>query len=189
MTFTICYTTGTLLVQGNECPRWRGEEFNTLTSCTAISAFVGRGRSRGCKLATSALCNLRLPIVVPSPAGKPGRRDIKAKRSTRAQLPRTTGKRGAGVDFRPSVPRQSFRRQSQSQSQPQSQSQSRPPSQTNPSTRFLPHHTYYHRDSLSPSLPRHSYITSLITELETAKQQTEAEVKQHVKVQSDQLTA
>ena len=181
MTFTICYTTGTLLVQGNECPRWRGEEFNTLTSCTAISAFVGRGRSRGCKLATSALCNLRLPIVVPSPAGKPGRRDIKAKRSTRAQLPRTTGKRGAGVDFRPSVPSQSFRRQSQSQ--PQS------PSQTNPSTRFLPRHTYYHRDSLSPSLPRHSYITSLITELETAKQQTEAEVKQHVKVQSDQLTA
>ena len=185
MTFTICYTTGTLLVQDNECPRWRGEEFNTLTSCTAISAFVGRGRSRGCKLATSALCNLRLPIVVPSPAGKPGRRDIKAKRSTRAQLPRTTGKRGAGVDFRPSVPSQSFRRQSQSQSQ------SQPPSQTNQPINQVrgvgktPRHTYYHRDSLSPSLPRHSYITSLITELETAKQQTKAELKQLDKVQSD----
>ena len=93
---------------------------------------VGDRRSRGCKLATSTLCNLRLPIVVPSPAGEPGRRDIKAKRNPRAQLPRTTGKRGAGVDFRPSVPSQSFRRQSQSQSQPQSQSQSRPPKSNQP---------------------------------------------------------
>ena len=66
---TILYSTGTVLVQGNRCPRWRDEEFSSLIKCIrAIYAFVDRVKEPGLhETVTTNLCNLRLPTVSPSP--------------------------------------------------------------------------------------------------------------------------
>ena len=48
VTITIFYSTGTVLVQGNRCPRWRDEEFSSLIKCIrAIYAFVDRSEGAG----------------------------------------------------------------------------------------------------------------------------------------------
>ena len=93
VTITIINSTGTVLVQGNKCPRWRDEEFSSLIRCIrAIYAFVDRVKEPGLHgLVTSDLCNLRLPTVSPSPTGEHGLHDVRPRCSPRPQLPRTTG--------------------------------------------------------------------------------------------------
>ena len=97
MTITIFYSTGTILVQGNWCPRWRDEEFSSLIKCTrAIYAFIDRVKEPGLHgtvtpKVTSNVCKLRLPTVSPSPTGEPGLHDVRPRCSLRPQLPRTTG--------------------------------------------------------------------------------------------------
>ena len=93
MTTTIFYSTGTILVQGNRCLRWRDEEFSSLIKCIrAIYAFVDRVKEPGFhETVTTNLCNLRLPTVSPSPTGEPGLHDVRPRCSPRPQLPRTTG--------------------------------------------------------------------------------------------------
>ena len=180
VTITIFYSTGTVLVQGNGCPRWRDEEFSSHIKCTrAIYAFVDRVKEPGLHgTVTTNLCNLRLPTVSPSAGGEPGLHEVRPRCSPRPQLPRTTGST-----------RRSSRRLG-----PKSASPSAAPvpvSQPIKPTRHLvpsratqpttPHQQAY---SVTPS-PHHA---SLVTELETAKQQIKAELKLHVKVKFDQLT-
>ena len=92
VTITIFYSTGTVLVQGNRCPRWRDEEFSSLIKCIrATYAFVDRVKEPGLhETVTSNLRNLRLPTVSPSPTGEPGLH-VRPRCSPRPQLPRTTG--------------------------------------------------------------------------------------------------
>ena len=93
VTITIFYSTGTVLVQGNRCPRWRDEEFSSLIKCIrAIYAFVDRVKEPELhETVTTNLRNLRLPTVSPSPTGEPGLHDVRPRCSPRPQLPRTTG--------------------------------------------------------------------------------------------------
>ena len=93
VTITIFYSTGTILVQGNKCPRWRDEEFNSLILCIrAIYTFVDRVKEPGLhETVTWNLCSLRLPTVSPWPAGEPRLHDVRPRCSPRPLLPRTTG--------------------------------------------------------------------------------------------------
>ena len=93
VTITILYSTGTVLVQGNRCPRWRDEEFSSLIKCIrAVYAFVDRVKEPELhETVTTNLRNLRLPTVSPSPTGEPGLHDVRPRCSPRPQLPRTTG--------------------------------------------------------------------------------------------------
>ena len=183
MTITIFYSTGTVLVQGNRCPRWRDEEFSSLIKCIrAIYAFVDRVKEPELhETVTTNLRNLRLPTVSPSPTGEPGLHDVRPRCSPRPQLPRTTG----------STRRSSRRLQALS---PKSASPSAAPvpvSQHIKPTRHLDH-----TRATPPTTPRQPaypvtpspHHASLVTELETAKQQIKAELKLHVKVKFDQLT-
>ena len=79
VTITIFYSTGTVLVQGNRCPRWRDEEFSSLIKCIrAIYAFVDRVKEPELhETVTTNLRNLRLPTVSPSPTGEPGLHDVR----------------------------------------------------------------------------------------------------------------
>ena len=189
MTLTIFYSIGTILVQGNRCPRWRDEEFSSLIKCIRdIYAFVDRVKEPGLhETVTSNLRNLRLPTVSPSPIREPGLHDVRPRCSLRPQLPRTTG----------STRRSSRRLQALS---PKSASPSAAPvpvSQHIKPTRHLDH-----TRAIPPTTPRQPatprqqaypvtpspHHASLVTELETAKQQIKAELKLHVKVKFDQLT-
>ena len=93
VTITIFYSIGTVLVQGNRCPRWKDEEFSSLIKCfRTIYAFVDRVKEPGLHdIVTSNLCNLRLPTVSPLPTREPGLHDVRPRCSPRPQLPRTTG--------------------------------------------------------------------------------------------------
>ena len=151
VTITIFYITGTILVQGNRCPRWRDEEFSSLIKCiSAIYAFVDRVKEPGLhEIVTSNLCNLRLPTVSPSPAGEPGLHDVRLRCSPRPQLPRTTV----------STRRSSRRLQALS---PKSASPSAAPvpvSQPIKPTRHLDH-TLPARHTPPASLPSHTFTTS-----------------------------
>ena len=185
VTITIFYSTGTVLVQGNRCPRWKDEEFSSLIKCIrAIYTFVDRVKEPGLHgTVTSNLCNLRLPTVSPSPTGEPGLHDVRPRCSPRPRLPRTTG----------STRRSSRRLQAFS---PKSASPSAAPvpvSQHIEPTRHLDH-----TRATPPTTPRQSatphpvtpspHHASLVTELETAKRQIKAELRLHVKVKFDQLT-
>ena len=85
VTITIFYSTGTVLVQGNRCPRWRDEAFSSLIKCIrAIYTFVHRVKEPGLhETVTSNLCNLQLPTVSPSPGGEPGLHDVRLRCSPR----------------------------------------------------------------------------------------------------------
>ena len=49
VTITILYSTGTILVQGNRCPRWIDEEFSSSSNALGPSTPLSTGwRSRGC---------------------------------------------------------------------------------------------------------------------------------------------
>ena len=118
MTITIFYSTGTVLVQGNRCPRWRDEEFSSLIKCIrAIYAFADRVKELELELhetVTTNLRNLRLPTVSPSPTGEPGLHDVRPRCSPVHSCQGQPGVReGARVDFRPSVPSQPHLRQLQ----------------------------------------------------------------------------
>ena len=189
VTITIFYSTGTVLVQGNRCPRWRDEEFSSLIKCIrAIYAFVDRVKEPELhETVTTNLRNLRLPTVSPSPTGEPGLHDVRPRCSPRPQLPRTTG----------STRRSSRRLQALS---PKSASPSAAPvpvSQQIKPTRHLDHTRATPpttpRQPATPHQPAYPvtpspHHASLVTELETAKQQIKAELKLHVKVKFDQLT-
>ena len=160
VTITIFYSTGTVLVQGNRCPRWRDEEFSSLIKyIRAIYAFVDRDRVKEPELhetVTTNLRNLRLPTVSPSPTGEPGLHDVRPRCSPRPQLPRTTG----------STRRSSRRLQALS---PKSASPSAAPvpvSQHIKPTRHLDHtratpsyHTTPARHTPPASLPSHTFTT------------------------------
>ena len=105
VTITIFYSTGTVLVQGNRCPRWRDEEFSSLIKCIrVIYAFVDRVKEPELhETVTTNLRNLRLPTVSPSPGGEPGLHDVRPRCSPRPQLPRTTG--GTRRSSRPLSPK------------------------------------------------------------------------------------
>ena len=85
VTITIFYSTGTILVQGNRCLRWRDEEFSSLIKCIrAIYAFVDRVKEPELhETVTTNLRNLRLPTVSPSPTGEPGLHDVRPRCSPR----------------------------------------------------------------------------------------------------------
>ena len=176
VTITIFYSTGTVLVQGNRCPRWREEEFSSLIKCIrAIYAFVDRVKEPELhETVTTNLRNLRLPTVSPSPTGEPGLHDVRPRCSPRPQLPRTTG----------STRRSSRRLQALS---PKSASPSAAPVPVSQHIKLTCHldHTRPHLLPHPASPPHHA---SPVTELETAKQQIKAELKLHVKVKFDQLT-
>ena len=183
VTITIFYSTGTVLVQGNRCPRWRDEEFSSLIKCIrAIYAFVDRVKEPELhETVTTNLRNLRLPTVSPSPTGEPGLHDVRPRCSPRPQLPRITG----------STRRSSRRLQALS---PKSASPSAAPVPV--SQHIKPTHHLDHTRATPPTTPRQPaypvtpspHHASLVTELETAKQQIKAELKLHVKVKFDQLT-
>ena len=160
--------------------RWRDEEFSSLIKCIrAIYAFVDWVKEPGLhETVTSNLRNLRLPTVSPSPTREPGLHDVRPRCSLRPQLPRTTR----------STRRSSRRLQALS---PKSASPSAAPVpvssiSSRPATWIIhvPHLLPHPANPVTPS-PHHA---SLVTELETAKQQIKAELKLHVKVKSDQLT-
>ena len=164
VTITIFYSTGTILVQGNKCPRWRDEEFSSLVKfIRAIYVFVDRVKEPGLhETVTSNLCNLRLPTVSPSPGGEPGLHDVRPRCSPRPQLPRRRSSRTSGPQSQVSL---TFG----------SSSPGFPATQTDPPPGSLTCRTSYHTPPAS--LPSHTFIThaSLVTELETAKQQIKAQ--------------
>ena len=154
----------------------------------AIYAFVDRVKESGLhETVTTNVCNLRLPTVSPSSTGEPGLHDVRPRCSPRPQLPRTTG----------STRRSSRRLQALS---PKSASPSAAPvpvSQHIKTTRHLDHtRATPPTTPRQPATPRQQaypvtpspHHASLVTELETAKQQIKAELKLHVKVNFDQLT-
>ena len=182
VTITIFYSTGTILVQGNRCPRWRDEEFESLISCVrAIYAFVGRGKEPGLdETVTSNLRNLRLPTVSPSPTGS-GLRDIGSKTtpSPKGQMPRTGASR-----FSRRLKALSPKSATPSAGQVTPTNAPTQPQPTSPGTPLSARH-------ITPiSLTPHPENThpDLITLLETAKKQIQAQLKQHIKVKVDNLT-
>ena len=146
VTITILYSTGTVLIQGNRCPRWRDEEFSSLIKCIRdiwrplrfSHAFVDRVKEpRLHETVTTNLCNLRLPTVSPSPTGEPGLHDVRPRCSPRPQLPRTTGStRRSSRRLQASVPSQPHLRQLQSRFPSIS---SRPATWITPVPHLLPH--------------------------------------------------
>ena len=57
VTITIFYSTGTVLVQGNRCPRWRDEEFSSLIKCIrVIYAFVDRVKEPELHETVTSIC-------------------------------------------------------------------------------------------------------------------------------------
>ena len=111
LTVRIFYNTGTILVRGNRCPRWR-EEFSPLIKCIrAVYAFVDRVKEPVSGICTTSACRLFGHRRV-------GSQDYRMLDPGVARVHRSPGqpevREGARVDFRPSVPSQPHLRQLQS---------------------------------------------------------------------------
>ena len=111
LTVRIFYNTGTILVRGNRCPRWR-EEFSPLIKCIrAVYAFVDRVKEPVSGICTTSDCRLFGHRRV-------GSQDYRMLDPGVARVHRSPGqpevREGARVDFRPSVPSQPHLRQLQS---------------------------------------------------------------------------
>ena len=198
MTITIFYSTGTILVQGNKCPRWRDEEFSSLILCIrAIYTFVDRVKEPGLhETVTWNLCSLRLPTVSPWPAGEPRLHDVRPRCSPRPLLPRTTGNTRSSRRLQALSPKSASPSAAPVPvSQPNILTRQLVPSRTTPPTTPLQQaYPQSHRHlTLPASLPSHTTTTTprltIVTELETAKQDIKTELELHVHQLTDTVTS
>ena len=139
VTITILYSTGTVLVQGNRCPRWRDEEFSSLIKCIrAIYAFVDRVKEP--ELHETVTTNLRNSTCRLFHHRRQGSPDYTMLDLGAARVHSCQGqpgvREGARVDFRPSVPSQPHLQQLQSRFPSIS---SRPATWIIPVPHLLPH--------------------------------------------------